>query len=52
MGKRGDFMKQQTEFPVAHLTQSQLDQLMQIENQLREQTGEEIVLIAYEQKDQ
>ncbi|WP_168714475.1 hypothetical protein [Metabacillus litoralis] len=44
-------MEKQSEFPVAHLTDTQLNVLMQMESKLREETGEEIVLIAYEQKE-
>ncbi|WP_171016709.1 hypothetical protein [Pseudalkalibacillus caeni] len=40
------------EFPVAHLKNETLQKLQALENELREQTNEEIVLIAYQnQKD-
>ncbi|MFC0273527.1 hypothetical protein ACFFIX_19225 [Metabacillus herbersteinensis] len=42
---------EQKEFPVAHLNEHQLQTLQQIEDSLRAETGEEIVLIAYEHKD-
>ncbi|WP_226668423.1 hypothetical protein [Metabacillus litoralis] len=44
-------MDKDSEFPVAHLSDTQLNYLMQMESKLREETGEEIVLIAYEQKE-
>ncbi len=37
-------------FPVAHLQDGTLRQLQQLEQRLREETGEEIVLVAYERK--
>jgi hypothetical protein len=37
-------------FPVAELSQYELDEIKQFEEHLRKATGEEIVLIAYEQK--
>jgi hypothetical protein len=36
------------DFPVANLTEIQIDALLQMESKLRQETGEEIVLIAYE----
>lgn len=46
--KRGDKMEKQMEFPVANLTEAQLNSLLQMESKLRQETGEDIVLIAYE----
>ncbi|ATA59277.1 hypothetical protein GS458_0821 [Geobacillus stearothermophilus] len=37
-------------FPVARLHDGTLRQLQQLEQRLREETGEEIVLVAYERK--
>ncbi|AGE21416.1 MULTISPECIES: hypothetical protein [Geobacillus] len=37
-------------FPVARLQDGTLRQLQQLEQRLREETGEEIVLVAYERK--
>ncbi|ANB56415.1 hypothetical protein GFC29_135 [Anoxybacillus sp. B7M1] len=39
-----------TAFPVAHLRDDSLKKLQQLEKSLREETGEEIVLIAYKHK--
>ncbi|MGM0873308.1 MAG: hypothetical protein ACQEWV_00655 [Bacillota bacterium] len=41
-------MEKQKGFPVANLTETQLDSLLQMESKLRQETGEDIVLIAYE----
>ncbi|WP_197089522.1 hypothetical protein [Bacillus sp. SA1-12] len=41
-------MEKQRKFPVANLSETQLATLQQMESKLREETGEEIVLIAYE----
>jgi hypothetical protein len=40
------------EFPVAALQDQFLDKVKKMENELREQTGEEIVLIAYKHNKQ
>jgi len=37
-------------FPVARLHDGTLRQLQQLEQRLREETGEEIVLVAYQRK--
>jgi hypothetical protein len=41
-------MDNQRDFPVANLTESQIQSILQMESKLREETGEDIVLIAYE----
>lgn len=41
-------MEKYNDFPVAHLSERQIETLLQMESKLREETGEEIVLIAYE----
>jgi hypothetical protein len=41
-------MEKQREFPVANLSETEIDTLMQMESRLRQETGEDIVLIAYE----
>ncbi|MFD2806597.1 hypothetical protein ACFSYB_17250 [Litchfieldia salsa] len=38
------------EFPVASLSQNELKQIKSMEEKLRDKTGQEIVLIAYENK--
>ncbi|MFD1735513.1 hypothetical protein ACFSCX_02950 [Bacillus salitolerans] len=37
-------------FPVAHLSKEKLTKIQKFEQKLREETGEDIVLIAYEHK--
>ncbi|WP_277423931.1 hypothetical protein [Bacillus sp. FJAT-42376] len=44
-------MKQEKQFPVAELTAEELGQLQKFEEDFRNRTGEEIVLIAYEHQD-
>lgn len=39
-------------FPVANLEKSQLDKITSLENELRKETNENIVLIAYDEKDE
>jgi hypothetical protein len=41
-------MKQHESFPVAHLPKEKIQKIKEFETKLREETGEEIVLIAYE----
>lgn len=38
-------------FPVADLKESQLDKIQLLEKELRQDTGEDIVLIAYDKED-
>ncbi|WP_200894689.1 hypothetical protein [Bacillus alveayuensis] len=38
-------------FPVAKLENNTLEKVQKLEKKLREETGDEIVLIAYERKD-
>ncbi|WP_198008242.1 hypothetical protein [Bacillus sp. SG-1] len=40
------------QFPVANLDESQLSKITQLENELRKDTQENIVLIAYDEKDE
>jgi len=40
------------DFPVANLAESQLEQIESLENELRKQTNENIVLIAYDEKNE
>jgi hypothetical protein len=49
-GKGGKVVSSNQSFPVAELSQYELDEIKQFEEHLRKATGEEIVLIAYEQK--
>lgn len=37
-------------FPVAHLREGELKQVQDLEKRLREETGEEIVLVAYKRE--
>lgn len=39
-------------FPVANLEKSQLDKITLLEQELRKETNENIVLIAYDEKDE
>jgi len=39
-----------TSFPVAHLQEKALKQVRDLEKHLREETGEEIVLVAYKRE--
>jgi len=39
-------------FPVAHLDPEQLQKILSLEKELRSETNENIVLIAYDEKDQ
>ncbi|MGG7620636.1 hypothetical protein ACVBAX_19490 [Robertmurraya sp. GLU-23] len=39
-------------FPVADLEKSQLDKITSLEKELRKETNENIVLIAYDEKDE
>lgn len=39
-------------FPVAHLEKNQLDKITSLEKELRKETNENIVLIAYDEKDE
>jgi hypothetical protein len=41
---------QSSSFPVAHLHEGALKKVQDLEKRLREETGEEIVLIAYQHK--
>lgn len=41
-------MEKHRDFPVANLTEAQVNALLQMESKLCEETGEEIVLVAYE----
>jgi hypothetical protein len=43
-------MRTNQSFPVADLSHQELNEIKQLEKQLRNESGEEIVLIAYEQK--
>ncbi|MCM3585320.1 hypothetical protein M3182_06125 [Mesobacillus maritimus] len=40
------------DFPVANLQAAQLDKIQQLEKELRNETNENIVLIAYDEEDQ
>ncbi|SEN37706.1 hypothetical protein SAMN05192533_11244 [Mesobacillus persicus] len=40
------------DFPVANLDESQLEQIESLESELRKQTNENIVLIAYDEKNE
>ena len=40
------------DFPVANLQAAQLDKVQQLEKELRNETNENIVLIAYDEEDQ
>ncbi|QGQ46406.1 hypothetical protein GMB29_14975 [Metabacillus sediminilitoris] len=44
-------MEKKRDFPVAQLSETQIDTLVQMEAKLRQETGEDIVLIAYEHMD-
>ncbi|MDZ5474433.1 hypothetical protein SM124_22315 [Bacillus sp. 31A1R] len=39
-------------FPVANLDENQLQKITQLEKELRKETNENIVLIAYDEKDE
>jgi hypothetical protein len=41
-------LKQKETFPVANLSSDKLAKIQKVEQEIREETGEEIVLIAYE----
>lgn len=51
--QKGDpMMNMDKDFPVANLAESQLEQIESLENELRKQTNENIVLIAYDEKNE
>jgi hypothetical protein len=43
-------MTNNKDYPVAHLEESQLDKVEMLEKELRTETNENIVLIAYDEK--
>jgi hypothetical protein len=45
-------MSMKEQFPVANLDESQLSKIAQLENELRQEMNENIVLIAYDEKDE
>jgi hypothetical protein len=50
--ERGITLSLKDQFPVAHLDESQLSKITQLENELRQEMKENIVLIAYDEKDE
>ncbi|WP_421382919.1 hypothetical protein ACOJQI_01660 [Bacillus salacetis] len=45
-------MSLKEQFPVASLDENQLSKITQLENELRQEMNENIVLIAYDEKDE
>jgi hypothetical protein len=52
MNKEGSILTNIDEFPVANLKNDQLSKIEKLEQELRQETNENIVLIAYDERDE